>query len=107
MGISPLELQGGIARTQDFSMIRQNEDQKAVLDQGHFQQQLDKQLNEKTHQVNQQANADYLNKKFDAKDKGSNSYHGDGGKKKKESDEGKNKNGNVFAKSPHGFDVRI
>ena len=58
MGISPLELNGTIARTQDYSVIRQNEEQKSLLDQGHFQNQLDKELNEKPHQVNAQNNAE-------------------------------------------------
>ena len=110
MGISPLELNGMIARTQDFSVIRQNEEQKSLLDQGHFQNQLDKELNEKPHQVNEQNNADYHNRKFDAKEEGSNHYSGNGGQKRGDEHKDKEKEHVVsksFVKGQGGFDVKI
>ena len=106
MGISALELNGTIARTQDYSVIRQNEDQQSIIDQGHFQNQLDKQLNAKPHQVNERDNADYHNRKFDAKEKGSNNYSGNGGKNReqKEKEQVPEKS---FIKGMGSFDVKI
>ncbi|MBO4808315.1 MAG: hypothetical protein J5537_04675 [Lachnospiraceae bacterium] len=111
MGISPLELNGTIARTQDYSVIRQNEEQKSLLDQGHFQNQLDKELNEKPHQVNAQNNADYHQKKFDAKEEGSNHYSGNGGRRREGSDKDKDEKerpqAKAFMKGQSSFDVKI
>jgi len=108
MGISPLELNGTIARTQDYSVIRQNEEQKGMLDQSHFQNQLDKELNQKPHMVSEHDNANYHNRRHDAKDKGNNSYSGDGGKDRRDSQKGKEHVASkVTPKVRGGFDVKI
>lgn len=106
MAIGPIELQGTIARTQDFSTLKQNEDQKGLIDQSNFQNQFSKELNNRPHQVNHQDNADYHNRKFDAKEKGDNQYSGNGGKnrnRKKPEEDGKV----LVKKSQQGFDVKI
>ncbi len=106
MAISPLELNGTIQRTQDMSTLKQNEDNKATLDQSNFQQRFDKEISEKFTRVRDAENIRNGEKKMDARDKGSNEYTGDGGKKRekdKPSFEGK-----VVAKGEGGiFDVKI
>lgn len=104
MAIGPIELQGTIARSQDIYSIKQNEDQKGVINQSNFQTQFSKEVNERPHQVNKSDDADFLNKKFDAKEKGSNQYSGDGGKKKKSKEE---EVGRVVVKGWNRFDVKI
>lgn len=103
MAIGPIELHGTIARTQDFSAVKQHEDQKALIDQGNFQNHFNKEIKERPHQVNHADNADFHNRKFDAKDKGSNQYEGDGGKNRKKPEE----DGKVFIKGQSRFDVKI
>lgn len=104
MAIGPIELQGTIARTQDIYTIKQNEDQKVTVDQNNFQNQFSKEVNDRPHQVNQSENADFLNRKFDAREKGSNQYSGDGGKNKKHK---KEEDGRVLVKGQNRFDVKI
>ena len=104
MAISPLVTHGTIARAQDFTTIKQNEDQKGLIDQSNFQQQFKKEINERPHQVNKQDNAGFQNRKFDAKDKGDNQYSGDGGRNRKKSEE---EPGKVIIKGRSSFDMKI
>lgn len=103
MAIGPIELNGAIARAQDFTTIKHNEDQKGLIDQGNFQNHFKKEVNERPHQVNHADDADFHNRKFDAKDKGSNQYEGDGGKNRRKPKE----DGKVFIKGQKRFDVKI
>lgn len=104
MAIGLVEMHGTIARAQDFTTIKQNEDQKGFIDQSNMQQQFDKEIKERPHQVTQQENADFMNRKFDAKEKGDNQYHGEGGKKKKQD---KEEDGRVIVKGHASFDIKI
>jgi len=104
MAIGLIELHGTIARAQDFTAIKQNEDQKGLIDQSNVQQQINKEINDRPHQVNHSDNADFHNRKFDAKDKGDNQYSGDGGAKRKQN---KEEDGKVVIKGQTRFDVKI
>lgn len=105
MTISRVELQGQTMRAQDFTNIKHNEDTKVMVDQSNIGQHATQEVDNKLHQVNQMEESNNREKRFDARDKGSNEYSGDGGKnrKKKESD------GKVFIKGrePHEFDFKI
>lgn len=106
MAISPIELNGTIQRTQDMSVLKQNEDNKATLDQSNFQQRFDKEISEQFSKVRNTSETRNEEKKMDARDKGSNEYTGDGGKKRDKNNplfEGK-----VVTKGEGGiFDVKI
>ncbi|MDD3367727.1 MAG: hypothetical protein PHP50_02400 [Lachnospiraceae bacterium] len=108
MGISPIELQGTIQRIQDFSTIKQNEDNKPIVDQSNFQTYFQKEVNDKREQVNRGSEARGQDKKFDASEKGANEYHGNGGKKRAP-EEPDAKNGQVILKKSigGGFDIKI
>ncbi len=95
MAIGFVEMQGQITRAQDFTTIKHNEDNKVAVEQSNFGQQMTKQIDRQSHRVNEGKQPDYHNRKFDAKDKGSNEYHGDGGKNRKEA---KDKDGKVLLK---------
>ncbi len=100
MSINRVDLQGAMVRTTDYSTIKQNEDNKGQINQTGFQQQFTKELNNKNESVNEPSETQKENRKFDAKEKGSNEYSGNGGKKKKKeqiSEEGI-KNSNIFGK---------
>lgn len=106
MGLSPIELSGGIQRTQDYALIKHNLDNKATVDQTNIHGQVEKQVNNKSNTVERGDSADNEMKKFDAKEKGANSYAGDGGQRKN----GKKKpaDGSVRPKgSTSTFDIRI
>lgn len=91
-----------IARTQDFTAIKHNEDNRAALAQINMNHQNDKEIQNRARQVVQAEETMWQQKKFDAKDKGSNEYNGDGGKRR----QGK-PTAQVVVKGQQGFDVKI
>ncbi|MCQ2499077.1 MAG: hypothetical protein MJ133_08835 [Lachnospiraceae bacterium] len=105
MTISRVELQGQTMRTQDFTSIKHNEDAASMVQQSNVSRQRDKAVDNRLHQVNDSEQADNRQKKFDAKDEGSNAYYGDGGKNRAS----KNKDGRVIVKGKQqgGFDLKI
>ncbi len=104
MAIGQVELNSAMTRIQEFTTMRHNEDQRGMVQQNQIHQQFSKQLDTHVRHVAESEQAEYQNKKFDAKDKGSNQYSGDGGsfRKKKQNSDGK-----VPGISESGFDVKI
>ena len=92
-----------MTRTQDYTTIKQNQDNKPMVDQTNFGQQMDKQTEQLTKQVTSSDNADWYNQKQDAKEKGKNEYRGDGGKNRKKQD----MSGKVIPKGIGGFDMKV
>lgn len=105
MTISRVELQGQTLRAQDFTSIKHNEDAAATVQQSNVSRQRDKTVDNRLHQVNNSENAENRQKKFDAKDEGSNAYYGDGGRQRSSKD----KDGRVIVKGKpqSGFDFKI
>ena len=108
MGLGPLEISGGISRMTDFANIKYNEDHKGVVDQANFAGQFDKEIKERANAVNKGENVSNDNqKKFDAKEKGSNEYYGDGGRRRNP-DKKEIGDGVVVSKEKTStFDIRI
>ena len=110
MAIGQVELNQAMTRIQDYTTQKHNEDQRGALQQTQAQDKFNKDLNQdirkvlKTSQEEYQNRAEYQNKKFDARDKGSNQYTGDGGKKRKMNTKSEDK---VTPKKNSGFDIRI
>lgn len=105
MTISRVEIQGQFTRAQDFTTIKQNEDNKGMVDQTNFQRQFDRTVENKLHQVHQGDKAENEGKRFDAKEKGNGTYEGDGGQKRKK--EKSEKDGKVVIKGQSSFDIKI
>lgn len=105
MAIGAIEL-GTIARSQDYTTIKQNEDNKSLTQQSSMVHNMNRNAEQKTKQVHESENADWLHKKFDARDKGSNSYNGDGGQNRKK-DRDKESDGRVLLKGQNSFDIKI
>lgn len=103
MTISRVELQGQVARAQDFTTIKHNEDNKVVVDQSNFQRQFEQSVENKTRQVRQQDDVENKEKRYDAKEKGNGNYAGDGGRRRKKEE----KDGRVVLKKREGFDIKI
>lgn len=94
MAISSFEINGMMGRTQDFSVLKHQEDHKAALDQSVFQNQTEKQVKNKSQSVQASQQSETHQQRKDAKDQGSNTYAGDGGSmrrgaKKEAASEGK------------------
>lgn len=91
-----------IARTQDFTTIKQFEDNRAALAQMNMNQQSGKEIQNRAKQVVHTEETQWQQKRFDAKEKSDNEYAGDGGKKRKNKPVDQ-----VVVKRQQGFDVKI
>lgn len=105
MTISRVEIQGQLTRAQDFTTIKQNQDNKGLVDQTNFQKQFNQTVENKVRQVHQGDKAENEGKRFDAKEKGNGTYYGDGGKRRKK--EEKEKDGKVVLNGHGSFDMKI
>lgn len=104
MSIRPVELSGILQRTQDVSTVKQNEDNKPALQQQNVQTQFSKETVRQLQTVHHADDADNQQKRYDAKEKGSNEYEGN----KKNKKDKKEKDGKVIPKSiSGGFDIKI
>ena len=65
--------------------------------------EFSKVVEERIKKVNQGEQPEYQNRKFDAKDRGSNEYSGDGGQKRKK--EKREADGKVLIKGVGNFDI--
>lgn len=91
-----------ITRAQDYSVIKQNEDNKGVLSQANGFQQVQKNENQKTREVHKSDDARWNHQNPDAREKGKGQYYGDGGKQRKKGSFEK-----VVTKNGHGFDMKV
>ena len=80
MSIRPVVTNGMIQRTQDVGIIKQQEDDKPVVQQHHLSI---RQENQEDQQANEKENEGY---RYDAKEKGNNKYEPLKKKKKKKQD---------------------
>ncbi len=109
MTISRIELQGQVTRAQDFTTVKQNQDNKGLIDQSNIQTQFNRNVEDKLHQVGQGERTENEGKRMDAREKGEGSeggYYGDGGKRRRQEDE-KESDGKVILKGQAGFDIKI
>lgn len=106
MAIGFVELQGQITRAQDFTTIKHNEDTRPMVEQANFGQQMTKQIERQVKRVNEGKQPEYQEKNFDAKEKGSNEYRGDGGKSRKKKLE-ENADGKVLMKKADHVDFSV
>lgn len=93
-----------ISRSQDYSAIKQNEDNKGMVDQGHIVDHVQKTTEQRSQEVQSSDNAQWREQKSDAREKGSNEYSGDGGRRRNKNEKPKER---MVIKSPGGFDMKI
>ncbi|MBO5302634.1 MAG: hypothetical protein J6A92_01130 [Lachnospiraceae bacterium] len=104
MAVGPVTLSGVIQRTQDIGVIKQQEDSKPFVEQQNIQAHMKTQEHRQMKQVNHADDTNQHEKRYDAKEKGSNEYQGQQQKKKK-----KNQNGSsvVLKQQSTHFDMKI
>jgi len=106
MSITPLGLHAMLQRTNDVSVIKQNEDNKPIVEQHGIQNQQVKQEHALTHKVAEAEEKENYNFRYDAKEKGKGTYQGRGQKKKEQ--EEKKETGKVILKGQGSrFDIKI
>lgn len=91
-----------ISRAQDYSAIKQNEDNKPLADQANGLVQVQKNETQKTREVHTGDNAQWQERKPDAREKGQGEYCGDGGKRRKP-----RPGQGTAAQKQGGFDIKI
>ncbi len=102
--ISPIENNGMLIRTQDVSVMHQNDVSKGEVVHVQVQGQLDQRSEQKVHTVHTADDSAGPDTHHDAREEGRNKYFNarKGPAKKKVPEDGK-----VIAKSPGGFDLKI
>jgi len=99
MAIGPIEMQGQILRTGDYSAIKHQEDAKGEVAQSNIQQTREtEQLRQHSRVTGSQESGKSRNDRS-ASDKGSNEYQGDGGARRREAREAKAADGKVLIKA--------
>ena len=101
MAISPFEIHGMMGRTQDFTALKHQKDNKNMVAQSVFQNQAEKKVQNKSERVQDTQQSETERQKKDARDKGSNTYAGDGGRGRRSRDEVPLE-GRVVRKGPEG-----
>lgn len=103
MSIRPIDFNGMVQRTQDVSTMKQSADNKPMVEQQFLTVQQQKSNSQQLRQVQEQEDAQENPKKYDAREKGNNTYEGQQKKRKKKQPEVQ-----VVKKSPaRGFDMKI
>lgn len=102
--MKPVEMTGIVNRTTDFAQVRQNEEQKPVIEQYAFEAQFNKQVEKNSEAVVKKHDSEWKNEKFDAKEKSKNKYYASIKKKMKENIEEDEK---AEPEKHTTFDIRI
>lgn len=92
-----------VSRSQDYTTIKHNEDNKVAVDQANFSEQFQKTSEQNIREVHSSDNTQWHEKRPDAREKGNGQYSGDGGRKRK----GKQTQERVVVKGRTGFDIKI
>jgi len=104
MSVRPIDF-AMLQRMNEVTQIKQNEISKPMIDQVNIMNQFTKETHVKSEQVGKKDDLENGQKKFDAKEKGSNHYFGsESSKNDSEEDESE---GRVHIKGQKGFDIKI
>lgn len=107
MSIRPVDFNGMMQNQQNVSNVKQNEDQKPILQQQQAFQAMTKQEEASARQVVNKENLDKEEYKFDARDGSKNEYQ-DNRKKQKAKQKEKMEDGHVRIKGMSGgFDMTV
>lgn len=106
MSVGPVTIHGVIQRADDVGALKHQEDAKPMVDQQNIQAHMKNEQMKQLKSVRHASDSENHQKKYDAKEKGSNEYQGQGQqKKKKKSNE---KDGSVVLKAENShFDMKI
>lgn len=106
MAVSLVELNGMIGRTQEFSALKQSEDNRPLVEQANMQIRHEKEIDANAGKVQATDEADKMQNHADAKEKGNGNYMGDGGKKRNPKEKVP-QDGKVVLKGTSHFDISI
>ena len=102
--IRPIDFNGLVQRSHEVSNTKQNEDNKPILDQQNIMQNVEKDVQKASHEVIKKQDADYHQRKYDAKEKGRGQEYTNQNQKRKN----KEKKDKVIKKENNShFDMKI
>lgn len=107
--IRPVEIQGVVQRSQDISTMRQGENTRPAVEQANINIQQNKNIQQRSEQVNRKEDPEHTEKRYDAKEKGSNEYENPNGNnnKKKRQELDMDSDGRVIIKTASRFDASV
>ena len=91
-----------ISRSQDYTTVKHNEDNKGFVEQTNLSEQAQKTTQQNIRQGRTSDEARWHQKNPDAKEKGNNEYQGDGGRNRK-----RNAGQQAGREGRPGFDMKI
>lgn len=104
MAIGAIEMQGQILRTQDYATVKHTEDVRGDIEQSQIQVSKDAEEIRQANRVSASSESNRSRNESDASDKGNNEYSGDGGARRREAREARERDGKVLLKSvPHNI----
>lgn len=107
MAVSPITLQMTIPMTNDVAQVQNNENMRANIEHMQMAQNNEKKTQEARETVVQKNNAAFDGVTYDAREKGSNTYFGDGGQKRKRKQEEKEDTSSDNAEKKHVVSIDI
>lgn len=107
MSVHPVHFNGMIQNTQDVSTIRHQEDQKPAVEQQNIQIQKEQREQSQAQGVQKKEDADNQQKKFDAKEKGSNEYESQRRKKREKRENLPDGSVKLKMTMSGGFDIKV
>lgn len=107
MAIRPVEVQGVVQRSHDIGQLKQNQDQRPLVEQNNIQTHMHRETERSAKQVTKFENSDKKENRYDAKEKGNGTYFGQ--KKKQQVKQQPEDEDAVLLKSIHhgSFDVKV
>lgn len=96
-----------IPRTQDFSIIKHNEDNKGLVDQGNILHVREEQERAKAEDVVDTTQSEWYQKRQDASEESDSTYAGDGGRRRPKQGKKQPEARVVVKGRPGGFDIKI
>lgn len=108
MAIRPVEVQGVVQRSHDIGQLKQNQDEKPLVEHNNIQTRMHHEVEHNARQVTKFENADKKESRYDAKEKGNGTYY-DQRKKRQRKQQADEEEGTVLLKRIHhgSFDVKI
>lgn len=107
MAVGPIEMQGQILRTQDYSAVKHQEDSRAEIAQNNINETRQTDEVRQHNRVTQTNQSNKQNLNSDASEKGNNEYTGDGGKRRREAREAREADGKVFIKAAKHINLSV
>lgn len=105
--IRPVEMQMILPQTNNVSTQQHNANQHAVLQSAQGSAELAKEVRQQSEAVISKDDTDLMEYRYDAKEKGNNSYEGSRQKKKKRQEEDSKEGGGQTGGTWVNFDIRI